>query len=158
MRRSIPLFLLLTAIPALGQTSQSCPVGIFATRQAGGNVMSVTSTQPEASSQGLHITLTPNQSPIESAEITLYALTLKQRILPIHPADQAPDTISKTFELHTKPNQPGLTNFDLWMSKVSALQHVELRSLTYADGTTWHASATEPCRTTPSNYVLVTSR
>jgi hypothetical protein len=157
MRLPIPLFLLLTSIPAFAQTSQSCPVGIFASRQAGGSVMSVGTTQPEAS-QGLHITLTPNQSPIESAEITLYALTLKQRVLPIHHAEQSPDTITKTFELHNKPNEPGLTNFDLWMSKVSALQHVELRSLTYADGTTWHASTAEPCRTTPSDYVLVTSR
>lgn len=151
MRPFIPLLLILSLLfpfaAYAADTPATCPVGISATRQAVGSTMLAGSAPNDPSAHGLRISLS-SRSPLVGAEIVLYGLTPKTRFVPID--SHSPDTISKTFELHGR-----LTVFDLWMSQVSALQQVELRSVTYADGTAWHASATESCRIAPSDFVLV---
>jgi hypothetical protein len=44
------------------------------------------------------------------------------------------------------------------MQKVGSISRVDLISITYTDGTTWHSTPNLQCRVTPSNFVLVTRR
>jgi hypothetical protein len=44
------------------------------------------------------------------------------------------------------------------MHNVGSLSRVDLISVTYTDGTTWHANDSAKCRVVPSSFVLVTRR
>jgi hypothetical protein len=110
---------------------------------------------PHSPTQGLHLTLTrqPGAPAIESIEVTVYAISGKARVIP---AEVPPsDLITKTFELHRDGNNSTLKEADVWMNKVGALRWVDLISITWTDGTTWHTSETSKCRAVPSSFVLV---
>ena len=136
-----------------------CPVGFFASRQATGQIMSAKDAKQNGPVQGLHLTLSHhNYIPrdIQSIEVTVYGTSLKARVLPL--AQQTSDTISRTFAFHRTSGDASLTKADVWMNQVGSLTAVDLISVTYADGTTWHPAANEKCRAVPSNFLLVTKR
>lgn len=160
--RSIPLTLLLAlptlAVPALAQHilpsgQQNCPVSISANRLAGGSVVSATHATPDPSAQGVRLILSPTGATIASAEIVVHALTLRTRAIPVGP-DNTSDTTQKTFNLQRINARTTFTS-DVWMNQVSGIKYIELISLTYTDGTTWHATSDAPCRAEPSGIVLV---
>ncbi len=168
MRRlSVSLLIILAGASAFAQVSPTtftlqspdsagCPVGFFASRQATGQIMSAKDAKQAGPVQGLHLTLshlTRTPADIQSIEVTVYGTSPRARVLPL--AQQTSDTISKTFELHRTGDNPSLTDADVWMHQVGSLTSVDLISVTYADGTTWHAAANLKCRAVPSNYLLV---
>jgi hypothetical protein len=135
-----------------------CPVGFFASRRATGQIMSTADSRQEGSSQGLHLMLnhsssTPN---IQSIEVTVYGTSQKARVLPV--SQLSTDIISKTFALHRRTGGDSLHDADVWMHQVGSLSWVDLISITYADGTTWHATEDLKCRAVPSNFLLVANR
>lgn len=131
-----------------------CPTNFYATRQAGGQIMTAGDAKQAGPAQGLHLTLyLPGGLAIESIEVTVYATSSRARVLPVDSASS--DTISKTFELHRTAGSTSLSDADVWMYKVGSVSWADLISITYADGTTWHATPNLPCRAVPSNYLLV---
>jgi hypothetical protein len=168
MRRlSVSLLFILASASTLAQVSPTtftlqssdssgCPVGFFASRQATGQIMSAKDAKQTGPVQGLHLTLshlTSTPADIQSIEVTVYGTSPKARVLPL--AQKASDTVSKTFELRRTGDSASLTDADVWMHQVGSLTSVDLISVTYADGTTWHPTANLKCRAIPSNYLLV---
>ena len=47
---------------------------------------------------------------------------------------------------------------DLSLSRFTAVTSVDLNSITYADGTTWHTSSPAACSITPDLIMLVAAR
>jgi hypothetical protein len=133
-----------------------CPVGFNARRQGTSQIMSA--SDPAAGpAQGLHLTLSRLSTPaIQSVEVTVYGVSSKAVILPA--GSQPNDTISKTFELQRQAGSNSLSDADVWMHNVGSLSRADLISITYADGSTWHASESLKCRAVPSNFVLVGSK
>jgi hypothetical protein len=132
-----------------------CPVGFFASRQATGQIISAGDAKQAGPAQGLHLILNQRAQPaIDSIEITVYGygISSKARALPAH--EPSPD-VSKTFELRRSAGSNSLSDGDVWMHNVGSLSRVDLISITYADGTTWHATENLRCRAIPSNFLLV---
>jgi hypothetical protein len=136
--------------------SSDCPVGFLASRKATGQIMSANDAKQAGPAQGLHLTLNHLTAPaIESVEVTVYGVSSKARVLP---AGSAPEDVSKTFELTRTPDSHSLSDADVWMHNVGSLSRVDLISIHYADGTTWHATQNLKCRAVPSNFLLVGRR
>jgi hypothetical protein len=130
-----------------------CPVGFVASRQGTGHAMSAADAGQAGPAQGLHLMLNHLTQPaIESIEITVYGISSKARVLPAGPL---PEDISKTFELRRETGSNSLSDADVWMHNVGSLTRVDLTSIHYTDGTTWHATENLMCRVVPSNFVLV---
>jgi hypothetical protein len=133
-----------------------CPVGFYASRKATGQIMSAGDAKQAGPAQGLHLMLNHLTAPaIESIEITVYGVSSKARVLPAGPP---PEDVSKTFELRRSEDSNSLSDADVWMHNVGTLSRVDLISIHYADGTTWHSTPHLRCRVIPSNFVLVTKR
>ena len=135
--------------------NSGCPVGFFASRQATGQIMSAGDAKQAGPAQGLHLTLNHRAQPaIDSIEITVYGygISSKARVLPAH--EPSPD-VSKTFELRRSAGSDSLSDADVWMHNVGSLSSVDLISITYTDGATWHATENLKCRAIPSNFLLV---
>ena len=166
-RLSVSLLFILASASTIAQVSPTtftlrssesagCPVGFFASRQANGQIMSAKDAKQNGPAQGLHLTLshlTRTPADIQSIDVTVYGTSPKARVLPL--AQQSSDTVSKTFELRRTGDNTSLTEGDIWMHQVGSLTSVDLISVTYADGTTWHPTANLKCRAVPSNYLLV---
>jgi len=135
-----------------------CPVGFAASRQATGQIISAADTRQPGSAQGLHLTLKnlKNMPAIESIEVKVYGTSQKGLYFPVDTSST--DTVSKTFELHRVSDDTSLTEADVWMHLVGSLRWADLISITYSDGTTWHATENFKCRAIPSNFLLVGSR
>ena len=131
-----------------------CPVNLIAQRQGSTNLLNA-NTRQSGPAQGLHLYLNrePGAPTIESIEVTVYAISPKARILPTD--IDSSDLRTKTFELRRDSNSPTLKEADVWMNKVGALRWVDLISITWTNGNTWHASQTSRCRSIPSNFVLI---
>jgi len=139
-------------------SSAGCPVGFSANRQAATNVVTVdrdARQKNDGPAQGLHLKLNHRSSTpdIQSIEVTVYATSLKPRALPVAPPSD--DLISKTFELHRTTGSDSLSDADVWMHQVGSVRWADLISITYTDGTTWHAMPNVKCRAVPSNFLLV---
>jgi hypothetical protein len=131
-----------------------CPVGFAANRQAPVQMMTADDVR-SGPMQGLHLTLRKlkNMPAIESIEVTVYGTSQKGLVLPV--GTQSTDTVSKTFQLRRTSDDPTLSAADVYMNLVGSLNWADLISITYADGSTWHASANLLCRAVPSNFLLV---
>jgi hypothetical protein len=135
--------------------NSGCPIGFFVSRQATGQIMSAGDAKQAGPAQGLHLMLNHLTAPaIESIEITVYGVSSKARVLPAGPP---PEDVSKTFELRRSAGSNSLSDADVWMHNVGSLSRVDLISIHYADGTTWHATENLKCRAVPSNFLLVGS-
>jgi hypothetical protein len=134
-------------------SNSGCPVGFFASRQATGQIMSAGEAKQAGPAQGLHLTLNHLAAPaIDRIEITVYGVSSKARVLPAGPI---PEDVSKTFELRRESGSNTLTEADVWMHNVGSLSSVDLIAITYADGTTWHATENLKCRAIPSGFLRV---
>jgi hypothetical protein len=136
-------------------SATGCPVGFFASREATGQIMSAADSRQKAPSQGLHLMLNHASAmpDIQSIEVTVYGTSTRSRVLPV--GQQSVDTVSKTFALHRKSDIGSLHDADVWMNQVGSLSGADLISITYADGTTWHATENLTCHAVPSNFLLV---
>jgi hypothetical protein len=135
--------------------NSGCPVGFFASRQATGQIMTAGDARQAGPAQGLHLMLNLTAPAIESIEITVYGVSSKARVLPAGPT---PEDVSKTFELQRGAGSNSLSDADVWMHNVGSLSRVDLISIHYADGTTWHATENLKCRAIPSNFLPIATR
>jgi len=134
-----------------------CPVGFSASRQATGQIMSAGDAKEPGPTQALHLTLDNHNSPgITSIEVTVYGTAQKGLYLPVD--SKSTSTVSKTFELRRISDSTTLSEADVRMQLMGTLNYADLISITYADGTSWHATANFQCRAVPSNLLLVGSR
>jgi hypothetical protein len=141
--------------------SSGCPVGFFASRQGTSQIMSASDAAEAGPAQGLHLVLNHLNAPaIQSVEVTVYGVSPRAVVLPAnsHAGSLANATITKTFELERQAGSTSLSDADVWMHHVGSLSRVDLISITYANGSTWHASEGFKCRAVPSNVVLVGRR
>jgi hypothetical protein len=135
-------------------TVVGCPVGLVVERRFDFVTRLAADGHGSGPEQGLRISLMPLVMPrIRSAEITVYGVTSQASIVPVGGA--ASNEIAKTFLLHPEEVSKGLQEATVWMGDVGALTKVELKSLTYVDGSEWIASERSRCSAVPSLFVLV---
>jgi hypothetical protein len=141
-----------------------CPVSLRAQHAAGGELLRAGASTPRPSTpkgqgQGLHLTITsPDARQITRATVTVRSLTSNGSPTPaLSKQDSAPPT-SKTMEVRFTAGDKGTAFADIWVPGLTAVQAIDLKSVTYADGSTWKLTGSMTCRTVPDALMLVGNR
>jgi len=134
-------------------SAEGCPVGLFVDRRFDFVARLAGDGHESGPAQGLHVSLNHLSTRIESAEITVYGVTSRASVVPV--GGVASNEVSKTFLVHPEGASKGSQEVTVWMRDVGALTRVELKSLTYVDGSGWTESEGSRCRAVPSLFVLV---
>jgi hypothetical protein len=176
---AVSLMLLLGSITLTAQTADQnpiltlnyeqpqpnlCPISLRAQHTADGELLKAGANGPRAAApkgqgQGLHLTITgPNRRQITQATITVRSLTSNGSPTPaLSNQDSAPPT-SKTMEVRFTAGDKGTAFADIWVPGLTAVQAIDLKSVTYADGSTWKLTGSMTCRTVPDALMLVGNR
>jgi hypothetical protein len=105
--------------------------------------------------QRLHLTLTnPSSRDIVSAQLTAHGFSNKPRAMELSAGSNEPD-LAKTIDIVLGVKGKGHASSDLSLNHFTAVTSIDLNSITYADGTTWHAPSPAACSITPSLAMLV---
>jgi hypothetical protein len=110
---------------------------------------------PSVPYQLLHLTMTNFLSQdIVSAQITVHGFSDKWRVIPLSNESPAPD-LAKTVDVALNVKGNGHASSDLSLSRLTAVAAIDVNSVTYADGSTWHTSSPGACSVTPDGFMLV---
>lgn len=144
-----------------------CPLGMKATHQPAvpaslnaGPAINGAPLVPRSSSamaQRVRLTMT-NLLPhkIVGAQFVVHGFSNKRRAINLQNAAQSPD-LAKTIDVVLEMKEKGEASRDLALSRFTAVTSIDLNSITYADGSTWHASSPDACSVTPDMMMLVAS-
>jgi hypothetical protein len=138
-------------------TVEACPVGMQARQRPGGYLRSAHGEQRvEGLAQRIFLTLTGGQSrQISKAVVTVRGLTAKNRVLPALSTDGDASDITKTLSLTFTPGSGRAVSTNLVLAGFTAVNSIELGSVTYGDGSTWKYSGGTGCRVAPDPLMLI---
>jgi hypothetical protein len=140
--------------PQLGLAVTGCPVFMSASQRALPQQVETESTLPVRPAQGLTVTMTGlRASRITSAEVVAHALSPRNRAVLTANVDDA--DVTRPFHLEAK--EVGGFSSDLWMDGVTSIRWIEVKSITYSNGTVWHESETQKCSVRPNPFTLISS-
>ena len=173
----LPLAIVFATTSALGQYSfptridpAKCPVGMqathsgrFAERYA--NSGPADDVVPAIPEQRINLKMT-NLLPhdIVNAEITARGLTHNWRVIFISATPgaetgaQETTDLAKTVDVALDVKGNSSASRELSFAHFSAIRTIELNSVTYADGSTWHASSPGACSIAPSPLMPVSAQ
>jgi hypothetical protein len=167
----LPLVLLFATTSAFAQqplrhlrtTGPACPLDMQATHgpavPVGMNAIKGPAIEKQAPVpalyQRIHLTMTNLQShEIVSAQITAHGYSNKLKFMGLGYSSQVPD-LSKTLNVVLNVKGKDHASSDLSLSRFTAVSSIDLNSITYADGVTWHASSPAACSVIPDLAMLV---
>jgi hypothetical protein len=145
---------------SLYAVAPGCPIGLRAQQGTGAGMVvthgSKDHSSPDRPAQHLHLSLTNTLADrIVGITLTAHGLTATSRLTPASPSA---GTISRTLHLDLALDPRANTAADLTFDAFTSVSRIELVAIDYADGSSWHAPAAEPCRVTPERLMLVSSR
>ena len=146
-----------TVCPA--QVHPHCPIAMRAQHMADGEMVKIGKAQPRGIGQWLRLTLiAPDSRRIVKATLTIRGLSPKGRtVQALRNGDDSSDVVSQQVASFTI----GLDKDDvanLWVRDMTAVQSIEISSVTYADGSTWKYAGDMTCRVTPEGLMQVDGR
>jgi hypothetical protein len=107
-----------------------------------------------AINQQIHLVMTNFGSrDIVSAQFTAHGFSNKQRTI-YAGAAQVPD-LSSTVNVVVDVKGNGHASSDLSLSHFTAVASIDLNSITYADGSTWHSTSPGACKVIPDMVMLI---
>ena len=137
----------------------SCPVDLWIQQRSAAEVVRADDKTPEVPAQHLEISVRPHPyvEPIDSITIVVRGVGSQRQTLPLGalPGSARSDDLQQTFHLRRTADDPMFTRSGIRVPQMNAVRWVELLSVTYTDGTTWHPTAHLPCRTEPNRLLLV---
>jgi hypothetical protein len=138
----------------------SCPIGMRARRGAGFPVSMNAgrgATDSPAPTQRIHLTMTNLLAhEIVSAQFVVHGYSNKARGMNVANSSSEPD-LAKTVDVVLDVEGKSEASSDLLLSRFTAVASIDLESITYADGNTWHTPSAEACSITPGPIMLVAS-
>jgi hypothetical protein len=149
------------------RASANCPVGLTAKRGIGyGGTLAIDGGQRKRFGQELQIRLTNWKSAeVAGIRITVHGFAGKVGLLSTNAVQADSPNSNKADPLEAKKtldvqmtigaNKEFSTN--LWLSGFTAISLIDINSVNYADGSTWHASAQETCHFAPEGTILISS-
>jgi hypothetical protein len=135
------------AVLQLVPLQNSCPIDMRAQQGTNGTMLSVENARPKGLAQLLHLTVT-NSKPvgIVAAEITVHGFTAKGRAMPALSWRSDSAEATKTFDLRLSVDAKQDASTDLWVRAFTAISFIELNSVTYSNGSSWHSSPKTTCQ------------
>ncbi len=165
----LPLAIMLATTSMFGQgftlppriDPSKCPVGLQVERSSGLFAYQNARAVPEddaapRTEQWFDLRMT-NFLPREivTAQITAHGLSYKWRVIPVSAA--TPD-IWKTVDVALDVKGNSSTSHELSFAHFSTIRTIDVNSVTYADGSTWHASSPGACSVAPSLFMRVSAQ
>ncbi len=143
------------AMQARVLASGGCPVEITARQRSVTERVETGGAVPAGPAQGLTVVMAGETGlRVVSAEVVAHALSPKSRAFLTATADDA--DVTRPFHLVAKKS--GELRGDLWIEGVTSIRWIEVKSLTYSDGSVWRESETQRCSVRPDPLVLISSR
>jgi hypothetical protein len=93
---------------------------------------------------------------IASAQFVVHGFSDKGRAMNLANRSPAPD-LAKTVDVVQIVKGKGQASSELSLSRFAAVTSIDLNSITYADGATWHTPSSGACSITPDLIMLVAS-
>jgi hypothetical protein len=144
----------------------SCPIGMRARRGAGlpvamnagpSNESNPKALDSPASTQRIQLTMTNLLAhEIVSARFVVHGYSNKPRGMNLGSSSPEPD-LAKTVNVVLNVKGRSEASSDLLLGRFTAVTSIDLRSITYADGNTWHAATSDACSIAPDLMMLVAS-
>lgn len=149
-----------SAAPGLHIYHGSCPVdlqvehsGLFVERNAKyGSWGDVARSVPEQRLELIMSNLLPKE--IVSAEITAHGFSHQGRLIPLSNTNPTPD-LAKTVYVTLDVEGNGRASRDLSFAYFAAITTIDVNSVTYANGSAWHASSSRACSFIPNGFMRV---
>ena len=142
-------------LPLITPTT-SCPVDMSAQPGVGpGMVIVITGNDNASQAPDLQAQQQPPRyaKAVTHAQITVHGLTVHGRITPA--SNPNPATIAKQVDLQLTVAPGASASTGLLFKGFTSVRWIDLDSLTYADGSTWHTSPRHNCQVVPSLLMLV---
>ena len=92
---------------------------------------------------------------IVAAEVTAHGFSYKWRVIPI--SDATPN-IWKTVDVALDVKGNSSASRELSFARFSSIRSFDVNSVTYADGSTWHASSPGVCSVAPSGLMRISAQ
>jgi hypothetical protein len=142
--------------PQLGSAGSGCPAFMRANqRPPSARQIETRSVPLSRPAQGLTVTIVGLRAlRTTSAEVVVHALSPKKRAILTSLGVEDAD-VARSFQLTAK--EDGQFSSDLQIDNVSSIRWIELKSLTYSDGSVWRESETAKCSVKPDPFVLISS-
>jgi len=141
-----------------GQLLSGCPVEMVARQQAASTLREVPGSLSgswQGLRQGVTLTLKGRSAlVVTDAEIVVHGLSPTPHAVSVSGKIDA--DVTKAF--HLKNITASEFRSDVWMARVSALRWIEVKSMTYSDGSEWHESSAAKCGIRPDPFMLVSAR
>ena len=166
----LPLAIVFAATSALGQVYSlppridpaKCPVGLRVERSGGNfeykNAKAVPADDVAPFSEQRFDFKMTNFSPHEivNAEITAHGFGHDGRI--VGPLLTPTPNLAKTLAVALDVKGNSSASRDLSFARFSAIRTIQVNSVTYADGSTWHAPSPGACSVAPSPIMQVSAQ
>jgi hypothetical protein len=168
---TVCLALLLTSIPMVGQRlastqltshtvpaeARGCPVSMHAQHLADGGLLR-TSGPAKGVGQSLHISLADNHTrQVVAATITIHGYSDKGRITQAASGDVGAD-LARTVVVPFAAASTETTSGDIWVSGMTAVENIDLDSVTYTDGSVWKIASQPACEVALDPLMLIAGR
>ena len=141
-------------VTVLGLVASGCPVVMTAQQRSMTHQVYAGGAVPNQTAQGLTVAMSDSRAlRITTAEVVAHALSPRSRAVLTSSEDDA--DVARTFQLTAKDERGFRSN--LWMKGVTSIRWIEVKSLTYSNGSVWHESETRKCIVRPDPFVLVSS-
>ena len=92
---------------------------------------------------------------VVSAQLTAHGFSYKGRIIPV--SDATPN-IWKTVDVALEVKGNSRASRELSFGHFSTIRTIDVNSVTYADGSTWHASSPGACSVAPSLIMRISAQ
>jgi hypothetical protein len=149
------------SLPAVQQPANpKCPVSMRAQHLSDGSLVKAGKAQPpKGIGQRLHLTIgDPDRREITSAELVIRGFTANGRMVQASAADGGNPNATRSLSVSFSAGDDNTVTADLWMPGMTAVQRIDLNSVTYADGSTWTLAGDLACRVTPDGLMLISAR
>ena len=109
--------------------------------------------------QQLQLTLDNSKlTAISAIRITVHGWSGTGRTLPAIKANSSYATASRTLDLALSIGANETADTDVWVSGLTAVDSIDLESVSYSDGSSWKSSDSQACRIMPDPMMLISSR
>lgn len=107
------------------------------------------------SGQATHLILADRQSKqIESATVAARGLSVRGKIMN---AESGPDSFdwTRTLQVHFNEQAGDETSADVWLPGMTAVQTLQIDSITYTDRAVWKMETANSCRISPEKFMRI---
>lgn len=140
--------------------SNTCPVDMKAQHLSDGDLIKTGDRHPRGLGQWLHLTLrkadaTADGPAAKNATLAVRGWTAKPRVAGAAMKNRDTSNAERKIQVTLKPGPDGTATADLWAEGLTAVDSLELLSVSYADGSTWTPGAGNRCSARPDPLMLI---